>query len=183
MFYETDRLYLRKLSQKDTEALSEINSSPLVMEFFPDISSYEDTSRFIEICQQHYDRYGFGIYAIELIDKFELIGFCGLKEIDITIPTLSNSPKPIFEIKWRISHKHWGKGYAPEAAKKVLDLAFNDLKLPQVIAFTSKLNHKSIRVMEKIGMKHSPIDNFKLDDVDEDMKPHVVFKLDLTDFS
>ena len=36
---------------------------------------------------------------------------------------------PATEIGWRLSSKHWGKGYAPEAAKAVLEYAFNTLNL------------------------------------------------------
>jgi RimJ/RimL family protein N-acetyltransferase len=47
----------------------------------------------------------------------------------------------------------WGQGYAPEAARAVLALAFEQLKVHRVVAYCNALNIQSYRVMEKLGMR------------------------------
>lgn len=86
---------------------------------------------------------------------------------------------PIVEIGWRLSSKHWGQGYATEAAKAVLDYAFTELDLNEIISFTVVANAKSRRVMEKIGLHHSEADDFDHPKLSEDspLKRHVLFRL------
>lgn len=173
----SERLFLRKWHKQDIEPLAKINASPLVMEFFPKALTFDQTIDFIEKINNHFDTYGFGFYALELKETSALIGFCGLQEITVPIPYLANQSSPIFEIKWRISHSHWGKGYAPEAAECVLNSAFHKHKLPKVMAFTSKSNTKSIRVMEKIGMHYIENQDFHLPVEAEDLQLHVLYEI------
>lgn len=75
--------------------------------------------------------------------------------------------------------KHWGKGYATEAAKAVLDYAFNELNLNEIISFTVTNNIRSRRVMEKIGLTYSGNDNFLHPNINEGspLKRHVLYRL------
>ena len=50
--------------------------------------------------------------------------------------------KDCVEIGWRLGKEYWGHGYATEAAKASLAIAFERLKLSEVYSFTSKLNNK-----------------------------------------
>lgn len=59
-----------------------------------------------------------------------------------------------------MASQHWNQGYATEGAKAVLDYAFTTLGLEKVVSFTVENNLASRRVMEKIGLKHNPQDNF-----------------------
>ena len=56
------------------------------------------------------------------------------------------------EIYYKIIPKHWGKGYATEIAKALINYGFNDLKLHRIEAGAAVQNLKSLRVLEKIGM-------------------------------
>jgi RimJ/RimL family protein N-acetyltransferase len=58
-----------------------------------------------------------------------------------------------WEIGWVIHPDDWGQGYAPEAARAMLGLAFEQLKVHRVVAYCNALNVQSFRVMEKIGMR------------------------------
>ncbi len=57
-----------------------------------------------------------------------------------------------WEIGWAIHPDHWGKGYASEAARAMLDFAFHQVGAHRVIAFCNANNAASARVMEKLGM-------------------------------
>jgi RimJ/RimL family protein N-acetyltransferase len=67
-----------------------------------------------------------------------------------------NFPQPGVEIGWRLARTAQGKGFATEGARAVVDLAFNQLGLSEVVAITALPNQPSRRVMEKLGMTHGP---------------------------
>ena len=58
---------------------------------------------------------------------------------------------------WRLAFQYWGKGFASEAAKGALRVAFQSLALPEVVAFTTIHNRRSRAVMERLGMQESGI--------------------------
>ena len=152
---KTDRLLLRTWCNDDLIPMYQINQDPLVMEYFPSLCDWEDTKKFVTKINQHHQKNGFSLYAVELKKTGEFIGFVGL-----SIPEFEAHFTPCIEIGYRLSSQHWGKGYATEAAQTVLDYAFNELKLNKIVSFTSILNKKSIRVMEKIGLKKVKEGNF-----------------------
>ena len=88
---------------------------------------------------------------------------------------------PCVEIGWRLAKAHWGRGFAPEGALAVLGFAFEHVDLPndEVVSFTTITNHRSRRVMEKIGLFVDPRREF-----DHPMTPgwwgihHVVYSID-----
>lgn len=57
------------------------------------------------------------------------------------------------EIGYAIGRNYWGNGFAPEAAKRLLKMGFNDLGLKRIDALHCSENLKSGRVMQKIGMQ------------------------------
>jgi len=94
------------------------------------------------------DEYGYTFWAVELKETGELIGFVGLKYVDLGLDFT-----PAVEIGWRLGSQFWGKGYATEGAKAALDYGFNKLGLKEIISFTVPANKSSINVMKKIGMQ------------------------------
>lgn len=93
----------------------------------------------------HYKEKGFSLYAVELKNTGEMIGFLGLMP-----PSFEAHFTPAVEIGWRLSSTHWNQGYATEGAKAVLHYAFTSLNLPEVVSFTAVNNLASRRVMEKL---------------------------------
>lgn len=71
------------------------------------------------------------------------------------------------------------KGLPLKVQKAVLEHTFNDLNLDEVVSFTALNNQASRRVMEKIGMKHNPNDDFDHPKLGENspLKRHVVYRL------
>ena len=84
-------------------------------------------------------------FAVTLKDDDRLIGAVGLREI--------NREHSHAEMSLWIDVDQWGKGYATEAARAVLRLAFERLKLNRVYAHHMVRNPASGRVLEKIGMQ------------------------------
>jgi len=168
---QSERLILRQWEDKDYSPFATINTDPEVMQYTPIILSTEESNQFADRLRDIIQSQGWGLWALELKDTGEFIGYAGLHDIDSQLPFA-----PGIEIGWRLSKEHWGHGYATEAAKEVLRFAFISLQLEKVYSFTSKLNVKSISVMEKIGMENTGA-NFNHPYIPENHKlaEHVLF--------
>jgi RimJ/RimL family protein N-acetyltransferase len=180
----TNRLILRTWKPSDIPLMAAISSDPLVMEHFPAIQDITATKALIDHINQHYEKFGYALYAVEIKDTHEFIGFVGLNHPPFEIPNFQPVELPIIEIGWRLSSKHWGKGYATEAAKAVLHYAFKELNLSEIISFTVVANIKSRRVMEKIGLHHTETDDFDHPKLDENspLRRHVLYRLTRDDY-
>lgn len=175
---ETERLILRLLHEADEDTLARINFDSLVTEFLIAPSSLQEArceaKEFIIKANELFKKHKFCPFAVEIKETHEFIGFVGL-----STPTFQALFMPAVEILWRIGSEHWGKGYAPEAAKAVADYAFKTLGLKEVVSFTVPANVNSIRVMEKIGMHAEPAFDFahpKLS-ADHKLSQHVFYRL------
>ncbi len=144
------------------------------MEFFPSPLTLDQTRSLVSRIGSSFEEKGFGLWAAELKTTGEMIGFIGL-----SVPAFEAPFTPCVEIGWRLSPTHWGKGLAPEGAQRVLEFAFRELGLPEIVSFTSGLNQKSRRVMEKIGMVYNPRDDFEHPLLPEGhwLRPHVLYRI------
>ena len=106
--------------------------------------------------------------------RLSILGFVGL-----TTPRIETFFTPCIEIGWRLAQEHWGKGYAQEAANAALDFGFESLKLEEIVSYTSELNLRSRRVMEAIGMIHSPGEDFDHPSLPDGhrLQRHVLYRL------
>lgn len=145
---ETNRLIIRNWRASDRELFFKINHDDEVMAFFPFRRNRQQAAELMEILKQDIDNNGFGFTALELKATGEVLGFCGLNQVDI-----GEYAKPgAIEIGWRLAFQYWGNGYASEAAMALLDFAFTKMNLDEVISFAVIDNLASIAVMERIGM-------------------------------
>ena len=76
----------------------------------------------------------------------------------------------IHEIGYRFKKKHWGKGYATEAAKASIDYGFEMMQLDVIYGMTHADNFGSQNVFKKLGLKY--INDFELDN-----EPHKWYEL------
>jgi RimJ/RimL family protein N-acetyltransferase len=86
---------------------------------------------------------------------------------------------PGIEIAWRLAFEHWGMGYATEAARAVIDDGFGRIGLDAIVGVTTPGNARSRRVMERLGMSHSPGETFEHSLLPEGdpLRTHVVYRL------
>lgn len=144
------------------------------MEFFTAPLSAEESEVMVDYIESHFEVYGFGLWATELRENGEFVGFIGL-----AVPTFKAAFTPAVEIGWRLSANEWGRGLATEGAREVVHHAFDDLGLKSLVSFTVPPNVRSRRVMEKIGMTHDPADDFDHPRVPEGhpFRRHVLYRL------
>jgi RimJ/RimL family protein N-acetyltransferase len=151
----TKRLVLRAWRESDLEPFAALNADARVMEYLPAVLSRAESDAEAARARAHFDQHGFGFWAVEVLGGASFIGFAGLAR-----PRFESSFTPCVEIGWRLAAEHWGRGYATEAARRALRFAFNDLALDEVVAWTVPANRRSLRVMDKLGMRHDPASDF-----------------------
>lgn len=83
------------------------------------------------------------------------------------------------EILWRLARSSWGRGYATEAAREACRIAFEELRLKEIVSFTVPANQRSRAVMERIGMTHDPRDDFDHPKLAQGhpLRRHVLYRL------
>lgn len=145
---ETQRLLLRQWQAADREPFAALNADPRVMAYFPAPLTREESDAVADHCEHLIVERGWGAWATEIKATGEFIGFVGLHIPEDDLPV-----SPCVEILWRLAKAHWGQGYATEAARGALRIAFEVLELAEVVSFTVPTNTRSRAVMERLGMQ------------------------------
>lgn len=169
----TDRLILRPWKKEDFKPFADINADSRVREFFPSTQTKPESDVHAEAISEGIEKYGWGFWAVSTSDS-DFIGMIGLSQV-----RFSSHFTPAVEIGWRLGFEHWGKGYATEGAKAALAYGFEELKLKEIVAFTTPDNLRSRKIMEKLGMTHDPIDDFDHPMLPKDhkMRRHVLYRI------
>jgi RimJ/RimL family protein N-acetyltransferase len=165
---------LRRWRDEDREVFAIMNSDARVMEFFPCRLSRVESDAMVDCIQEHFSKHGFGLWAIEVPDVAPFIGFAGL-----AVPRFSALFTPCVEVSWRLAFEYWGHGYATAAARLALGYGFKTLALSEVVSFTAATNHRSRAVMERLGMRRDPAEDFDHPSLAENdpLRRHVLYRL------
>ncbi len=151
----TERLVVRAWRRADRDPFAQMNSDPQVMEFIPFVLTGEQSDALVDRFEAEFTELGFCPWAVELIETGAFIGFVGLNTVRNEMPFA-----PAIEVGWRLDRPFWGQGYATKAGKAVLRFGFDELGLEEVASFTSTINERSRRVMERLGMSRDPAEDF-----------------------
>ena len=137
----TERLILRPVTAGDHAVLLAHWAAPDVRRFLFDgatLSAAEITEA-IQDSARDFGRAGYGLWLAHERDGTDLVGTAGLRPLeDLGL-----------EVFYSLAPGFWGKGYATEAARAVLDHA---LGLPEVLAEVDEGNAASIAVIDRLGM-------------------------------
>jgi RimJ/RimL family protein N-acetyltransferase len=171
---ETERLRMRWWKQEDREPFARMNADARVMEFFPKTLTREESDATADWIESSFAKHGFGLYALELRETGEFIGFTGL-----AVPAFDAPFMPCVEVGWRVAFDHWGRGLATEAARAALRHGFEELGLTEIVAFTVPANERSRMVMEKIGMTRDPKADFDHPRIPEGsaLRRHILYRV------
>jgi RimJ/RimL family protein N-acetyltransferase len=90
----------------------------------------------------HWHLRGYGHWAVEEKASGRLIGRMGF---------LNPEGWPGFEVGWTLARECWGRGYATEGARRMLDYAFKEMDREHVISLIHPDNRASIKVAERLG--------------------------------
>jgi RimJ/RimL family protein N-acetyltransferase len=143
---ESQRLLLRRFKDSDLEPFLGYLNDPEVARYQSWESYTEEAAR--EVIEKQKSlvpglpRQWF-TFALELKETRTLIGHVALKMLD----------EAQAEIGFTLSRQAHGKGFAFEAAARVLDYTFRELKLHRVIAISDCENEKSVALLGRLGMR------------------------------
>ena len=140
----TTRLVLRRYRREDLPVLDAMNRDPEVMRYLGHVHVPGESDAFVAGIQAGHSESGRGMLAVERAGDGVLVGMCGLDQV----PWYPDD----VEIGWRLPREHWGHGYATEAARGWLEVAFDELKLSRVISVADVPNLRSQAVMLRLGM-------------------------------
>jgi RimJ/RimL family protein N-acetyltransferase len=157
---ETERLRLRKFTTDDTDFIIELLNSPGWLKYIGD-RNVKTKQQSIEYLKKgpikSYAQNGFGLSLVETKER-QAIGMCGIiKRESLEYPDIGFAFLPDFT----------GRGYACEIARATLAYAVNELKITRISAITLPHNQKSIRLLEKIGMRF--IKSFSFENSEEEL--------------
>lgn len=172
--FTSDRLGFRTWHPDDLEPYREMNTDTEVMKYFPKDFwlDKQGSQRSIDGFMEHYHKFGFTYYAVDLLESQEFIGFIGMKTISYEIFFA-----PAVDIGWRLGKKFWGKGYATEGALRCRDYFFKNFTYDRLVSLTPIRNMASWNVMEKIGMSRVQEFAHPIVDQDHQLSQHVLYEL------
>ena len=145
MLPETQRLFMRRLTQADIGALSEILKDEETMTAYEGAFSDEEVREWLDRQLSRYEKWGFGLWAVVLKETGEMIGQCGL-----TMQPWKE--REVLEIGYLFQRRYWHQGYATEAARACKRYAFEVLKAEEVCSIIRDTNTASQRVALRNGM-------------------------------
>lgn len=145
MILETERLYLREMTQNNFTSLCRILQDKRVMYAYESAFSDAEVQEWLDRQFARYNKYGFGLWAVILKENDEMIGQCGLT----MQPWKDNE---VLEIGYLFQHRYWHKGYAVEAAKACKEYAFEILNANEVCSIIRDTNIPSQKVAIRNGM-------------------------------
>jgi len=170
----TERLILRRLRPSDINSFAAMNADPEVMRYFPACLDHAETKALVARMDAHFERHGFGWWALEAPGFASFVGFAGL-----LAPAFHAHFTPCVEVGWRLVREAWGQGYATEAGHAAIDFAFDNLGLDEILSMAVLDNGRSRRVMERLGMTRRREDDFGHPNIpfDHPLRHHVLYRI------
>jgi len=144
---QTERLLLRRLDARDSAFIFELVNEPSWLRYIGDkgVKTLQDAQRYIEDGPiEMYQRLGFGLYVVELKENGAPIGICGLIKRDALVDV---------DLGFAFLPRFWTKGYALESASAVMSYGRSALGLSRIVAIVSQDNHRSARLLKKLGFR------------------------------
>ncbi len=152
IFIETERLFLRELVPEDAEGMFALDSDTEVHHYIGQqpVRTIEESRQVIEILRAQYAANGIGRWAVIEKTTGQFIGWSGLKLDKV----LTNGYINYYDLGYRFMTKHWGKGYATEAAKAWVKYGFETMGLKEIFGRVNVDNIASQKVIENAGLKY-----------------------------
>lgn len=149
--FETERLFLRKLSEADLDSVSAMRADPDVMRYIREPQKRDEALNWINLVSSRWEGEKIGFCSLILKETDQFVGWCGLWQLKETDE---------IEVGYALFKEFWGRGLALEASEPFLGYGFTDLNLPKIVACANPNNTGSRRVMEKLGMTFDHIGQY-----------------------
>jgi RimJ/RimL family protein N-acetyltransferase len=168
LILETERLRLRRFRREDVDAVFAIIGDPVSMQYYPKTFRRNDAEQWIERNMRRYRDDGFGLFAMTLKGSEDVIGDCGVIKQNVESAIA-------MEVGYHLRRDQLGNGYATEAARACMRLAFHTFGADKVVSLIRPENAPSRRVAERNGMGlEREVLHYGL--------PHLVYSMRLEEF-
>jgi RimJ/RimL family protein N-acetyltransferase len=147
----TERLCLRAIREDDFQAIWQMDSDPEVMKYIRPI--LVDKAAFMDEMKADFAKG----------QRFKFFRIIADKSTDKAMGWLILRPTEDgkwVELGYRLLKIHWGKGYAPEGSKALINLGFDKLELDEIMLVLRSENKKSSNVAERLGFIYQGIRKF-----------------------
>ena len=144
---ETERAILCEVIKDDAEFILDLLNQPSFIRYIGDrnVRSVDEARDYIESrFTESYQKFGFGMWAVELKETNAPIGICGFVKRDSL---------PDADIGFAFLPQYCSQGYAFESANAAMKYGRDVLGLKRVLAITSQDNESSGRLLEKLNFK------------------------------
>ncbi len=150
-FLQTERIVFRTWEANDFGLAKNLWGDFEVTKLFDGKGKFTDSRIKERLNQEIKTQKEFGIqyWPIFNIHNLNHIGVCGLRPYD------TNKNETVFEIGFHLCSDQWGKGYAAEAARVVIQHAFKTLKINKLFAGHNPKNKVSRYLLLKLGFEYS----------------------------
>jgi RimJ/RimL family protein N-acetyltransferase len=174
----TDRLLMRRWRASDCDPFAALNGDPETLKFFPATLDRAASDALVDRIERRFEQDGFGLWALEVTGTGEFIGFAGLSPLPDDVPGAGG-----MEIGWRLVRHAWHHGYATEAARRALAVAFDGAGLSEIWSMTAVLNEPSQAVMRRIGLTEAARFDHPRIAAGHPLQPHVTYHLARADWT
>lgn len=148
---ETERLYIRRYTKEDFPGFCELIRDKMASPYakydhtFPtEDAALMEVLNFFAISDE--------FWALEEKSEHKIIGFVSLNYVDEASRNLGYC-----------LHTHWhGRGYASEAARRIIRYAREELGLEKLVTGTAEENLPSVRLLERLGFTRLCEGSFEL---------------------
>jgi RimJ/RimL family protein N-acetyltransferase len=157
---ETDRLFLRPLVQSDWEMALETFMDPEVMKFVADVGSEEALAEEMKAAIRRGAGGRIGVWCVLQRETGEKLGTAALlplpieeDDTDWSLLQEDQYPDADIEVGYILKRSAWGNGYATEACRRLVQFAFEETELDEIVAVTDPRNAASQEVLGKCGFR------------------------------
>jgi RimJ/RimL family protein N-acetyltransferase len=168
----TGRLLMRRWQESDRAPFAALNGDPETLKYFPATLDRAASDAFVDRIEARFEQQGYGLWALELIETGEFIGYTGLDPMPDGVPGSGG-----IEVGWRLAKHAWHNGYATEAARAALVVAFDGAGLPDIWSMTAVLNEPSQAVMRRIGLTEVARFEHPRVPLGSPVRPHVMYHM------
>jgi len=148
---ETERLILRQLTPDDDAFMLVLLNDPDWLRYIGDrgVRTLSEARQYIvNGPMASYEQFGYGLFLVVLKESETPVGICGL---------INREGLDDIDIGFAFMPQYTGKGFAFEAASATMAHGRDELGIDTIVAITSLDNHRSIKLLEKLGLKYKEI--------------------------
>ncbi len=155
----TERLLLTPYAPTDLDVALQMYTDPEVVKYVYDVMTEEEIRQEMSNSIKRGGNGGIGIWCIadrrtgeKLGDTYLLPMPIDKDDTDFSLVVMGQMPDAEIEIGFFLKRSAWGRGYATEVCKRLLQFAFQEVSLNEVVASVDEDNVASKKVLEKSGL-------------------------------